>query len=344
MSVSILSPNYVGKKPQLLIPKETYVYDYPQAIEFCNEQFKIIWPPDEINLSKDIQDIKTNLDVPEYHGMVTVLKSFTLYEQKVGQSYWAGYICNVFRRPDIRRMGTLFAFFEDDIHAVFYNRINELLGLNTDEFYSSYKEVPVLVERMNWIDKIVTKRFDINDILVSVGAMSMVEGAILFEGFAYIKHFNSTGKNKLLTLNSGIDFSADDENIHSTAGAWLFNTLLNEAVLADVAELDLDYVHESLLTIAQRLYAHEQDINSLIFAKGEPDNISFDAMNAFIRHRLNVCLSRLMLPTIFSEEGNTIAKWFYKDLKTSVLHDTFITQGSDYSRAWDRDKLGWNAV
>jgi ribonucleotide reductase beta subunit family protein with ferritin-like domain len=341
MSVSILSPNYVGAKPTMLIPKETYTYDYPRAIEFAKEQVKILWPPDEIDVTKDIHDIKTRLTEAEYHGMVTVLKLFTLYEQKVGQDYWAGYFCKVFKRPDLRRMANCFSFFEDNIHAVFYNRINELLGLNTDEFYSSYKDIEVLAGRMKFIEELVGKKHDINDILVSVGTMSMIEGAILFEGFSYIKHFNSTGKSKLLTLNSGIDFSIDDESIHALAGAWSFNQLLHEAVTVEVAELDLDYVHDTLIKNAEWLYEHECLINDKIYEKGEPDNISKKASNIFIGHRLNRCLENMNLPTIFSEEGNSIAKWFYRDLKSSVLHDTFITQGSDYSRAWNRDKFGW---
>lgn len=102
---------------QILTPKSTYTIDYPQAIVFAKAQSEIFWLPDEIEVEKDIHDLKTNFTEAEYHGIVTVLKLFTIYELSVGNEYWKDYVSSVFPRPDIQRMASTFSFMELGVHA-----------------------------------------------------------------------------------------------------------------------------------------------------------------------------------------------------------------------------------
>ena len=204
---------------RILQPKTEYIMEYQQAIEFAKSQAEIFWLPDEIDVAKDLHGLKTIFNEAEYHGVISTLKLFTLYEVHVGQDYWLGYVCKVFDRPDIQRMATTFGFMEIAVHSVFYSKINEVLGLDTEEFFNSYLDDPVLKNRMEWIGKKTTKSDTLYNILKSIGVFSMIEGAILFSSFAFLKHFNNNGKNKLININSGIDFSIADENIHAEAGA-----------------------------------------------------------------------------------------------------------------------------
>ena len=204
---------------RILTPKSEYITDYPVAIEFAKQQAEIFWLPDEIEVEKDLHDLKTNCTEAEYHGVISTLKLFTLYELNVGNDYWQNYVSVVFPRPDIQRMAATFSYVEIGVHAPFYNKINEVLGLDNEEFYNSYKEDEVLSNRMAWIGKRTEKRDTVYDILKSVGIFSMIEGAILYSSFAFLKHFNSAGKNKLINVNAGINFSAIEETIHSQAGS-----------------------------------------------------------------------------------------------------------------------------
>lgn len=102
---------------KLLTPKETYTIDYPEAIEYAKLQQEIFWLPDEIEVEKDLHDIRTNFTEAEYHGVISTLKLFTLYELSVGNDYWSGYVSQVFQRPDIQRMANCFSFFEINVHA-----------------------------------------------------------------------------------------------------------------------------------------------------------------------------------------------------------------------------------
>lgn len=327
---------------QILTPKTTYTVDYPQAIKFVEDQTSILWFPNEIEVEKDLHELKTNFTEAEYHGVVSTLKLFTLYELQVGNEYWKNYISKIFPRPDIQRMADCFCFFETNIHAPFYDKINKLLGLDTDEFYNSYLDDEILKNRMEWIGKRVSKHETLHDKLKSVGIFSMIEGAILYSSFAYLKHYNSNGKNKLPVINSGINFSAVDETIHSQAGAWLFRTLLSEALaVGALTELELEELKEEFRKTAHIILEHECIIIGKLFEKGPVKGISAAQLKHFVESRLDVCLQNLGYHAEFKPTYNPIKDWFYLDLESSILHDFFATQGSDYNRSWVEKRFVW---
>lgn len=327
---------------RILTAKSTYTVDYPIAIEFAEQQAEVFWLPSEIEVEKDLHDMKTNFTESEYHGVISTLKLFTIYELAVGNDYWQNYVAKVFPRPDIQRMAATFSFMELGVHAPFYNKINEVLGLDTDEFYTDYMNDDVLKNRMAWIGKRTEKRDTVYDILKSVGIFSMIEGAVLYSNFAFLKHFNSVGKNKLVNVNAGINFSAIDETLHSQAGAWLFRTLQSEAVADNaISDDELRKLKMELEETAVVILEHESIIIEKIFEKGSIKGITNNQLTHFVESRLDVCLENLGYKAIFKPTYNPISKWFYKDLESSTLHDFFSSQGSDYNRAWTEGKFVW---
>lgn len=318
---------------KLFTPKEAYTFDYPWAIEFAEMQQDIAWTEKEIAVEKDIQDIKVNMTTSEAHGVITTLQLFTLYEVRAGVGYWGDRIMKMCPRSDIQRMASEFSRTELCIHAPFYNKLNEALNLNTDEFYLSYKEDPVLSSRMEFIGNVI----DDEDPMLSIGAFSMVEGVILYGAFAFLLHFQSAGKNKLNNVCRGIKFSVRDENIHATAGAKLFHQVALESkrtkdpVLAD-----------RLIQVARNIQEHEYVIIDMIFHQGEVDGITSSQMKTFINHRLNLCLTNLGIDPQFNEENNVIKEWFYDGINAVQLHDFFNGVGNEYNRDWSETEFTWS--
>ena len=136
-----------------ILKEDGLVVKYDWAVDYTDQQTSIFWTHSEIELEKDIQDILVNLTPSERHGIITVLKLFTLYEVRAGEEYWGGRIAKAFGRHEIKDMCACFAFFEQCVHKRFYSKINELLHLHTDEFYNSYVEDEQLKARMmsRWI-------------------------------------------------------------------------------------------------------------------------------------------------------------------------------------------------
>lgn len=307
---------------------------YPEIVEMTNNQLKIFWLPDEIKVEKDIQDILVNMSETEKHGVITTLKLFSLYELKAGAEYWGSRFTKSFKRPEFLRLGSTFAMFELAIHKPFYNKINEALHLDTDEFYTSYVEDETLKARMDFIDSIVSSKDD----LISLGGFSMVEGAILYSSFAFLKHFQSQGKNKLLNIVRGINFSVRDENLHSMAGAWVFKKLIEES---NYSEEYLNEVKVNLTEMAMKLYEHECRIIDMIFEKGNIDGITTVQMKHFVESRINECMKQLGYGKVFDVKYNPIADWFYKAINDYTFNDFFTGIGNQYHRNWDSTAFTW---
>jgi ribonucleotide reductase beta subunit family protein with ferritin-like domain len=323
------------KNPRIKQPTESYVLkDYPQAIDFAAKQNSVFWLADEVKVEKDKQDLLVNMTPAEAHGVNTVSKLFTKYELFVGEEYWSEVIAKRYPRPEIQRMANAFAFFELNVHAPFYAKLDQELGLATDEFYSSYTKDPILADRMSFIDGILNSE---NELLALAG-FSMIEGAVLYSSFAFLKHFQSNGKNKMLNLVRGINFSVRDENLHAMGGAWLFKTVMEELNLGTMAlaALNLD-----VAVVAHKIYEHECRIIDMIFEKGEIEGITAESMKAFVRSRLNICLGNLGYEPIFEVGDNPIAEWFYKGINDFQFNDFFSGIGNQYNRNWEKTGFKW---
>jgi|TARA_B110000483_G_C18192672_1_gene541619 ribonucleotide reductase beta subunit family protein with ferritin-like domain len=314
--------------------QEAYIIEYPQAEVFAEQQEDIFWTAKEIGMEKDLHDLHNSLTEAETHGVVTVLKLFTKYEVHVGNEYWLDFVRRKFKRPEIQRMASLFGMFELNVHAPFYNKINEVLNLNTEEFYNSYIEDKTLKGRMDWLDS----QFDGDDTLYSLAVGSIVEGAVLYSNFAFLKHFQAEGKNKLVNLTAGINFSVRDENLHSLAGAWLFNTLKEESELDIIAT---DRLTQKVNKTCNKILEHESRIIDMIFEKGDIRGITEHQMKQFIKARLNLCLSQINLEPLYEVEYDPISKWFYKNINSGQLHDFFHKQGNNYNRDHSEAKFVW---
>jgi ribonucleoside-diphosphate reductase beta chain len=316
-------------KPQITTPTESFVIRYPEAVDFANKQWSIFWLPDEIKLEKDVHDILVNLTESEKHGVITVLKLFTLYELFAGKDYWGGRVMTDFPRPEIARMASQFAAFELGVHQPFYARINELLGLASDEFYTSYADNPVLKSRMSFVDDVV----NYNSIAPSLAAFSMVEGAVLYSSFAFLKHFQSQGKNKLLNIVRGINFSVRDENLHALAGAWLYKTYCKESGYTPPVE--------QIYELATHVREHEHQIVDMIFEKGKIDGITPVQLKHFVDSRINGCLKNLGVKVLYEVSYNPIGEWFYSGINNFQYNDFFTGMGSQYHRNWNEKAFGW---
>ena len=309
----------------ILDATDSFVVRYPQAVEFAEKQLSVFWTHDEIKVEKDVHDILTNLTPQEKHGVLTVLRLFSLYELFAGRDYWTGSVMSEFPRPEIQRMASVFGMFELAVHQPFYNKINVALGLDTDEFYLSYLDDPALSERISFLDNVPTD--------YELPVFSMLEGAVLYSSFAFLKHFQSQGKNKLTNIVRGINFSVRDENLHSEAGAWLFR---EREIVRPMPN------PEHLYEFAKVLYEHECAIINKIFELGPIDGITETQLRHFVESRINQCLQQLGLKSMFKVGYNPIGTWFYNGINNFKYNDFFAGQGNEYSRGWDETSFTWS--
>ncbi len=323
------------KTPRITQSKDAYVFDYPQAKEFAVKQMDTFWHPNEVDVSKDVHQMRTDMTEAEYHGICTVLRLFAKYETIVGNEYWGGKIKRAFPNASVELMATTFAFMEIGVHAVFYNRLNEALMIADEDFHNSWKEDETLAERIDFINAVADRE---DDLPLSLAAFVMLEGAVLYSSFAFLKSFSSAGRNKLVNVNAGISFSVSDEMLHAEAGAWLFKTLVEESELTFDEHLTLGSKIEE---VAYRIVEHEDRIVDMIFEKGEIENVTPETLKAFVRSRVNMCLRMMDQKEIFILDENPIAEWFYGTATGYSMVDTFFKVSSEYERVASEADFSW---
>lgn len=313
-----------------------------EPVEFADKQLKIFWLPDEIKVEKDVQDVLVNFTEAEKHAVITTLKLFSIYETHAGDEYWGGRFKNMFDGAEFHRMASVFAMFELAVHAPFYNKINQLLHIDTPEFYMSYLDNNVLKERVMHIGEIIDDKSD----LISLAAFSLVEGAILYSSFAFLKHYQSQGKNKLMNVVRGINFSVRDENLHSVAGAWCFRHKLQEVTKSMTKEESAEFkqiIEDQVRKAARKIYEHECQIIAMLFEKGKIEGITAHQLENFVQSRINECLKQLGFAKEYDVKYNPIAEWFYKGINDYTFNDFFSGMGNQYHRNWDQSAFTWKA-
>ena len=231
-------------------------------------------------------------------------------------------------------MANAFAYAELNMHAPFYNEVNRVLNLDTEEFYTDYVNDPTLNARMGHIEECIKSKND----LLSLAVFSMVEGVVLYSSFAFLKHYRNGGKNLLKNLVSGINASVRDENLHQQGGAWLFGILKKESKLT---EEEWEELIKLVVEAAEIIYAHECKIIDMTFEKGTIDGITSTQLKHFVESRINICLMDLGIKTIFEVPYNPIAEWFYDGINAVKLHDFFNVSGAEYKRNWNQERFIW---
>lgn len=327
-------PHYLS---QIETPTDSYVAKYPWATEMAIEQQALFWPAEELGVEEDEQDFRVNLNAAERHGVLTAQSVLTQYELMIGgNELWGANISRMFPRPEIQRMAACFANVELGSHAPFYALGNKVLGIATDEFYSSWKQDPILAERVEFINECAAS----DDALEVTAALAFLEGAVLFTAFGFFKGFNSRGNNWIPHFVSGIDGSAKDENFHSIASAMLFTQCRTERMaLGNHTEAQDAELKRKITSIAEKVVAHERRINDLLFAVPGNRVVTKEELNHFLEDRVDIVLSRLGMPPMFGKEKGEISVWFYQQLSTVKVPDFFAATQLQYTRNWAKHRL-----
>lgn len=329
-------------KAQIETPTESFVERYPWATEFAINQQSIFWPAEELGVEADEADFRNGLTPAERHGVLYAQSILTKYEAMIGgDEFWGGRIAKLFPRPEIQRLCACFSNVEIGSHAPFYRIGNEVMGLSTDEFYTQWKDDPILVERMDFMGRMSAS----DNPLVVTSALTFMEGAVLFSIFGYFKGFNARGHNKIPHFVSGIDASAKDENYHSLASAALFNVCKKEREdLGIHTTIDDDILKAYIKQMADCVYQHELQIIDNLFAEGETEVISKAELIDFLQDRINVCLHRLGMAPMFEKKSGQLSEWFYAQLSKVKVPDFFATTQVQYKRNWKAHKLTFRGV
>ena len=265
-------------------------FEYEKAYEFTKAQNNHHWTHSEIDVDSDLTQYHTEFSEAEKHGINTVLKLFTRYELHVG-NYWTDVIYHRFPKPEIQMMAQVLGAMEVE-HALFYDKLNESIGLNTKEFHLSFLDDPSMKSRDKFIGKMLNDGINGNneDLAVALATFTFVEGVILYSSFAFLLSFQQQTQGKLKNVaGTGLAYSVRDEALHADAGSWLFNTFVKEC------NVDRKRIQKRIEKIAKESYELEKQIIENIFSKGSIEGITERQLKNFVKSRINKKLKDIKL-------------------------------------------------
>lgn len=307
----------------LLDKRLTYApREYPQAFSYWEQQQKSHWLHYEIAIGSDIHDFKIKLTDNERKVVGNILKSFVQMEIIVGE-YWSSKVLRWFPKPEVAMMASTFSAMES-IHTAAYSYLNESLGLDDFEAFLYEPTGKAKLDRLTEIPG-----SSVEEIALSLAIFSAFsEGVSLFSSFSILLNFSRF--DKLKKIGEIIAFSVKDESLHSTAGCWLFRTLMKE-----FPDVFTDELKKKIYDAARTTIELEDNFIDMVFEGGPVEGMDPKDLKAFMRHRCNTKLVDLGLKTNWKNiDKECLARmaWF-DSLSAGVMQqDFFAGRVSDYSK------------
>lgn len=323
--------------PRITQKTDSYVRQYPSIVKLANKQLEEqFWTSSEMKVELDRMQLLYTLTPEQLHAVKTVLHLFLRYELMVGD-FWSKTVAETFPRPEVRLAASLIDMVEKAIHAEFYDQLNLVLGLDSDEYYLSYTKDKELNERVEWLGSVLNQE----DKILAVIIFSMTETALLFSSFAVLKSFQSNGLNLLPVIVRGTNQSSIDEDLHGQISAEIVNTYYSE--LGITLKEDTKR-YEKVVEAVHYAYLHESRIIDMAFLNDTLNGVSKQEMKEFVKYRLNIYLERLGLPKEFEIGNCPIIEWFEKNTYAYKMIDFFSAGvGMEYESSWNDDgfKAAW---
>ena len=309
---------------KLTEPRHFYKpFEYPQAFEYYKNQHRAHWLADEVPLASDLNDWRLNLNESEKNLIGNILKSFAQTEVHVND-YWSSKISQWFPKPEVVAMASAFGAFEA-IHAEAYARLNDELGLDNFQAFMEDEASRNKIERL-----LETPSETIEEKALALAIFSaFTEGVNLFSSFAILMSFQL--RNMLKGTGQIVEWSVRDESLHSTAGCWLFRTLMQESPELDTVEMRNNVIEACNISVKL-----EFDFIDKAFEMGEIEGLNKDQLKNFIKARANDKIKELGYNPVYNDIDPALLKqmeWFSHLTSGKTHQDFFANRVTDYSKS-----------
>jgi ribonucleoside-diphosphate reductase beta chain len=309
---------------KLTEPRHYYKpFEYPQAFEYYKNQHRAHWLADEVPLASDLNDWRLNLNGSEKNLIGNILKSFAQTEVYVND-YWSSKISQWFPKPEIVAMASSFGAFEA-IHAEAYARLNDELGLDNFQAFMEDEASRNKIERL-----LETPSDTLEEKALALAIFSaFTEGVNLFSSFAILMSFQL--RNMLKGTGQIVEWSVRDESLHSTAGCWLFRTLMQESPELDTVEMRNNVIEACNISVKL-----EFDFIDKAFEMGEIEGLNKDQLKNFIKARANDKMKELGYNPVYNDIDPALLKqmeWFSHLTSGKTHQDFFANRVTDYSKS-----------
>ncbi|HEY0964337.1 MAG TPA: ribonucleotide-diphosphate reductase subunit beta [Candidatus Paceibacterota bacterium] len=301
-------------------------YEYPELYEYTNAIRHSYWIHTEFNYTSDVQDFHVNVNEVERNAIKNAMLAIAQIEVAV-KTFW-GDIYKKMPKPEIGAVGATFA--ESEVrHADAYAHLLEILGLN--EEFTKIKDIPVIQERMNYLDKVIelSRTQENKEYAHAVLLFALfVEHVSLFSQFLIMMSFNKH-RNIFKGISNAVEATSKEEQIHGMFGIDVINIIKNEH-----PEWFDDNCRELIMNSCRAAYEAESKIVDWIYEKGELSFMPAANVKEFIKHRLNNSLASIGLPRVFEVSDALLEEtdWFDAEVIATKHVDFFHKRSINYNK------------
>ncbi|MFQ5510390.1 MAG: ribonucleotide-diphosphate reductase subunit beta [Candidatus Krumholzibacteriia bacterium] len=245
----------------------------PMKYKWAREHYKNgvanNWTPEEVNMQKDVEMWRspTALNADEKRLVLWNMGFFSTAESLTANNIVLAiyrHITNPECRQYLLRQG-----YEEAIHTDTFIYCCDTLGLDPDEVYNMYLDIPSIRRKDDFVIEMTKSILDPGFTTVGtdnvqrfvhdlVGYYLIMEGIFFYAGFVMMLSF--LRQNKMVGVGEQFQFILRDESVHLAFGTDLINTIVHENLdiwtepfkaqitknVARAVELEYDYARDCL--------------------------------------------------------------------------------------------------
>ena len=233
-------------------PNKILPLQYPWAREFYKNGIANNWVPEEVSMQKDVEQWKSNSIITDTERRLILwnLGFFSTAESLTANNI----VLAVYRHitnPECRQY-LLRQAFEEAVHTDTFIYCCDTLGLDTDQIYPMYKEIPSIRDKDELVTDLTRSIFEtsfntqgtrniqrfLHDL---IGYYVIMEGIFFYAGFAMMLALKRQGK--MVGVGEQFEFIMRDESVHLAFGCNLINTIKQDYPEAWTQELKDDTIN-----------------------------------------------------------------------------------------------------
>lgn len=218
-------------------PHQIIPIKYQWAREYYLCGIANTWIPEEISMIVDIEQWKSNkfLTSSERNLIIKNLSFFSTAESLTANNIVLSAYKHI-TNPECRQY-MLRQAFEEAVHTDTFIYCCESLGLNPEEIYTAYLNIPSIKEKDTFVIKLTSSILDpnfktntienIKELVKNlIGFYVIMEGIFFYAGFAMILAIKR--QNKMVGIGQQFEYIMRDESIHLAYGCDVIMTIIND--------------------------------------------------------------------------------------------------------------------
>jgi ribonucleoside-diphosphate reductase beta chain len=323
-------------------PNKILPMRYKWAREYYKQGVNNNWTPEEVPMQNDIELWKKTteqggLTEDERRMILWNLGFFSTAESLTANNIVLAIYKHV-TNPECRQY-LLRQAFEEAIHTDMFIYCCDSLGLNPDEIYTMYENIPSIKGKDDFVINMTSSIMDPNFKTDSVENMQkfvkdlvgyyvIMEGIFFYAGFAMM--LSLLRRNIMVGVGEQFQYTLRDESIHLAFGSDLINT-----IVAENPEIWTPEFKQEIVEYIKQAVDLEKAYTADALPSGGIVGINGELINQYLEHIADRRLERIGLDTVYGTANPF--PWMSEIMDLKKEKNFFETRVTEYKVAGSLD-------